>query len=296
MPAAARRAPTATACPTDPELEGAHYIRPGPGYRQAVAHGLFGALAVEPEGSTYLHPDTGQPLRSGWEAMIKPGSGKAAFREYVKVYHEIGDEKTHVFGRRRPRRCRRVDPITEAYRPGSRAINYRSEPFMHRLERAERQEVARPTTRTRSATRRRRCMRAYSADPTKIRIIHAGAEMFHVYHLHGGGIRWPQNPHADPTCDYAKTRACNKNPRLGGTEPPRLAVLRPGRVLHAGDRGRRRRRPAARVGDLLEHCHIAEHYVAGMWSFWRVYNTRQADLEPLPDRAAPPGGGRLAPA
>ena len=42
------------------------------------------------------------------------------------------------------------------------------------------------------------------------------------------------------------------------------------------------------VGDLLEHCHIAEHYVAGMWSFWRVFNTRQADLAPLPDRAAPP--------
>ena len=41
-------------------------------------------------------------------------------------------------------------------------------------------------------------MRGYSADPTKIRIIHAGSEMFHVYHLHGGGIRWPQNPLADP--------------------------------------------------------------------------------------------------
>ena len=40
-------------------------------------------------------------------------------------------------------------------------------------------------------------MRAYVTDPTKIRIVHAGSEMFHVYHLHGGGIRWPQNPHAD---------------------------------------------------------------------------------------------------
>ena len=42
------------------------------------------------------------------------------------------------------------------------------------------------------------------------------------------------------------------------------------------------------AGDFLFHCHIAKHYVAGMWGFWRVFNTRQPDLVPLPDRAAPP--------
>src|SRR5205085_10262334 len=29
------------------------------------------------------------------------------------------------------------------------------------------------------------------------------------------------------------------------------------------------------VGDYLYHCHVAQHYLAGMWSIWRVYNTLQ---------------------
>jgi hypothetical protein len=269
--------------PRDKELEGTHYLNPGPGYRQAVAHGLFGAIAVEPEGSTYLHPDTGRPLKSGWEAMIKP-QGKAAFREYVKVYHEIGDEKAEVYGRD-GQPLPTVDPITEAYRPGSRAINYRSEPFMHRLERADDKKASSYNSYT-FGDPATPMMRAYSSDPSKIRIIHAGSEMFHVYHLHGGGIRWPQNPHADPNWDYAKTGLL-KNPRLGGTNRLDSQSFGPGESytleVEGGAGGVQRA-----VGDLLEHCHIAEHYVAGMWSFWRVYNTKQVDLQPLPDRAAPP--------
>ena len=30
------------------------------------------------------------------------------------------------------------------------------------------------------------------------------------------------------------------------------------------------------VGDYLFHCHVAHHYVSGMWAIWRVYNTLQA--------------------
>ena len=44
--------------PDDSELEGTHYMRPGPGNRDAVAHGLFGALVVEPAGSTSPRPRT----------------------------------------------------------------------------------------------------------------------------------------------------------------------------------------------------------------------------------------------
>ena len=239
----------------------------------------------------YLHPDTGLPMRSGWEAMIKP-EGKAAFREYVKVYHEIGDEKAPVFGAD-DHPLPTVDPITEAYRPGSRAINYRSEPFMHRLEKAGNKKSSSYNSYT-FGDPATPMMRAYSADPSKIRIIHAGSEMFHVYHLHGGGIRWPQNPHADPNWDYAKTGLL-KNPRLGGTNRLDSQSFGPGESytleIEGGAGGVQRA-----VGDLLEHCHIAEHYVAGMWSFWRVYNTKQVDLKPLPGpRRAARAGGLLRP-
>src|SRR3954466_2273441 len=61
------------AVPLDNRLEGAHYMHPGPGYRAAVNHGLFGALIVEPRGSTYWDASSANtPLASGWEAIIKP--------------------------------------------------------------------------------------------------------------------------------------------------------------------------------------------------------------------------------
>src|SRR3954464_4879900 len=78
--------------PREPEPKGAHYLRPGPGYRQAVTHGLFGVLVAEPAGSKYVNMSTGEEQTSGWEASIVPGNGKKAFREYVQLYHEIGDE------------------------------------------------------------------------------------------------------------------------------------------------------------------------------------------------------------
>jgi len=40
----------------------------------------------------------------------------------------------------------------------------------------------------------------------------------------------------------------------------------------------------ASPGDFLFHCHIAEHYIAGMWGFWRTYDTEQPHLAELPDR------------
>ena len=44
---------------------------------------------------------------------------------------------------------------------------------------------------------------------------------------------------------------------------------------------------ASRAGDYMVHCHVAHHYLAGMWTIWRVYNTKQ-DVS-LPGRPAAPG-------
>ena len=119
--------------------------------------------------------------------------------------------------------------------------------------------------------------------------------MFHVYHLHGGGIRWPQNPHADPTLDYAEDRACTRTRAQGGTNRLDSQSFGPGESytleIEGGAGGVQRA-----VGDLLEHCHIAEHYVAGMWSFWRVYNTPPARTSSRCPAAPRRRAGRLAPA
>ena len=62
--------------------------------RELTVMGLFGTFVVEPKGSEYLEPlGTGDPVpaKSGWQAIIKNGAGPD-FREFVLMYHEVGDE------------------------------------------------------------------------------------------------------------------------------------------------------------------------------------------------------------
>jgi hypothetical protein len=272
--------------PNQPELEGAHYIRPGPQYRSAVNHGLFGVLSVEPPNSSYVDLSNGQPIASGWEASIVPGTGKPAFREFVQIYHEIGNESENVLdasGSALPR----VDPHTGSYRPGTRAINYRSEPFGNRMNANPREEALGYASYT-FGDPATPSMRGYQGDPTKIRLIHGGSELFHVFHLHGGGIRWRFNPLADKTYDYADT-GLNKHPKTQASPSQRLdsQSFGPGESYNLEIEGGAGGVQQA-AGDFLYHCHIASHYVSGMWAFWRVYDTLQPDMVPLPDRAALP--------
>jgi FtsP/CotA-like multicopper oxidase with cupredoxin domain len=274
--------------PRDADLEGAHYLRPGPGFRDQVSHGLFGALSVEPAGSTYRDMVTGEPIDSGWQADIMPAKAKS-FREYVQLYHEVGNEIFDIptTNPAEAPALPRVDPHTESYRPGARAINYRSEPFMNRLDKAPGEEAHGYSSYT-FADPATPMPRGYQGDPTKMRILHAGTEMFHVFHMHGGGIRWRLNPHADHTYDYADT-GLNKHPKAQDSSSSRLdsQAFGPGESydleIEGGAGGVQQG-----AGEFLFHCHIAEHYVSGMWSFWRVFDTKQPDLAALPDRAAPP--------
>jgi manganese oxidase len=274
----------------EPGLEGTRYIRPGPGNRDAVSHGLFGALVVEPEGSRYLsNYEEGVEIISGWEAIIDVPAGKEDFREHVQLFHEIGDEKFQI--ENGPVGATQAvpmkDPTTTAYRPGARAISYRSEPFMNRLlaeTRAKSLAYNSYTFGDPSTT----ILKGYVGDPTKIRILHAGGEMLHVYHLHGGGIRWRMNPQADATYDYGDT-GLRKKPVAELSSSQRLdsQSFGPGESyeleIESGAGGTQQA-----AGELLFHCHIAEHYLSGMWGLWRIHDTKQAGVATLPDRAALP--------
>ncbi len=284
--------------PNDPREEGGHYIHPGPGNRALIDHGLFGSLIVEPPGSTYWDASTfGKPLVSGWEAIIKPAGVDVAcmptsatptcgFREAVLLHHEFGNDNetlTAANGTKLPL----VDNTTGSYRPGEFALNYRSEPFRNRLLDFPKEKshayssytFGEPST---------PMMRGYLADPTKIRIMHVGAEKFHIFHLHGGGDRWRFNPVSDASYNYADT-GLRKDPPTVGSPSQRLdsQSIGPGESynleIEGGAGGVQQS-----AGDFLYHCHIAKHYVSGMWAFWRVYDTRQPDLVPLADRPLPP--------
>ena len=73
----ARRAPTATTCPSDKELEGTHYIRPGPGYRQAGrARPVRRPRRRARRARSTCTPTPAQPLRSGWEAIDQAATAR----------------------------------------------------------------------------------------------------------------------------------------------------------------------------------------------------------------------------
>ncbi|HTD77074.1 MAG TPA: multicopper oxidase domain-containing protein, partial [Chloroflexota bacterium] len=298
--------------PNDPALEGSHYVHPGPSNRAQVNHGLFGTLTVEAPGSTYIKPD-GTPVTdptndSDWERTIVPGQSTAAgpgvtnpwcqtpaatptpgacapFREDIKVHQDIGNESEPILDNRN-NALPTVDPHTHAYRPGSRGLNYRSEPFMDRLNLNPDQKSQTYGSYTFSdpATI---IPRGYQGDPTKFRIVHAGSEVFHVYHLHGGAIRWRFNPRADMTWDYSKT-GLDKHPQLENSQSLQLDAqeIGPGESYNLEIEGGAGTNQYG-AGEFLFHCHIAEHYFSGMWGFWRVFDTAQPDLAPLPGKNKP---------
>ena len=290
--------------PDKRNMEGSYvFSSMGDDMRQQMAHGLFGVFNVEPKGSIYLNPVDGQPQQSGWEAIIVDPNGKD-FREDTIVYHEIGDESFKVVDRD-DNALPENDPFNEdAYRVGSRALNYRSEPFFNRqvlvvpiLGHPDGShnygsymfgDVPTPTP------------RGYLGDPTKRRIVHAGSERFHVEHLHGGSIRWQFDPFATQPADLPGGvdffgLAPTKNPppqtRSQRLDSQAIGPLESYTAQPESGAGGLQSIP----GDFLFHCHFGHHYVVGMWAYWRVFDTMQTGapwqvdplhhLVELPDRA-----------
>ena len=263
------------------EQEGGHQIQSHAG-RDPSSLGLTGTFVVEPVGSRYLDPWDSKPAKSGWEAMIVNDEEKD-FREFVIVYHEVGDESfrpLNRFGEMIPQR----DPMTDSYRPSARAINMRSEPFgINNLAQQEKrfhfedESLAyssytfgdAPTT----------IPRSYLGDPAKFRLVHGGGEVFHSHHPHGGTIRWTRSPKRESQqLENLTTAAYNgpvKYPVIRTTtDRVDVQVIGPSEVMDLETEcgsGLCQRL----AGDFLFHCHVAHHYVAGMWGYWRVYNTLQ---------------------
>jgi hypothetical protein len=274
------------------EPEDTHYFHSHGDTRLQTNHGLFGAVIVEPQGSLYLDPQSGVELRSGWAAIIQDPHG-SDFREFAIIYHEVGTERY----RHRNKAGLQVpltDKFSDSYKPGGRALNYRSEPFMNRLQLQyqtfERFDLSLAYSSYAFGDPATPILRSYLGDPVKQRVIHGGSEVFHVHHVHGGAIRWRRQPKTEPTVfDHGfekrppllpQASARTDSQSIGPSESYDLEnECGSGGCQHS-------------VGDFLFHCHVAHHYLSGMWGIWRVYNTLQTDaaqddlppLQELPDR------------
>ncbi|MCE7977754.1 MAG: hypothetical protein DYH03_11545 [Nitrospira sp. NTP1] len=273
--------------------EGAHFFR-SHASRDQFNQGLIGMLVVEPRGSRYLSPFDGKPMASGWEAMIEDPSG-ADFREFAIFYHEAGDEAFRLLNKKGEMLPQR-DPHTDSYRPGARLLNYRSEPHGTRLElQAHMGFYADESMGYGSYTfgdPATTVPRSYLGDPAKFRMA-GGSEIVHSHHLHGGSIRWARQPGNSRLDFAASANGPVKFPLIADTSD-RLDVQSIGpteiydQVIEGGSGGLQ-----ALAGEFVFHCHIPQHYVTGMWGFWRVYNTLQQEgsqtdvmkpLVELPDR------------
>ncbi|HUK56834.1 MAG TPA: multicopper oxidase domain-containing protein, partial [Nitrospiria bacterium] len=290
------------------EQEGVHAMHSHVGREQASL-GMIGSFTVEPMGSTYLDAITGKETKSGWEVMIA-NPNVPDFREFVVFYHEIGDESFRPLNRNGEMIPQR-DPNTDAYRPSARALNYRSEPFgINNLALQEKYFHFEDESMAYSAYTfgdvPTPLPRSYMGDPAKFRLVHGGGEVFHSHHPHGGSIRWLRQPQADGKADFLMNAASNgpvKFPEVRTTsDRVDVEVIGPTEALDLQTEcGSGLCQQLA--GDFLFHCHVAHHYVAGMWSYWRVYNTLQIGnypfgstdimppLQELPDRK-----GRMKPA
>ncbi|MBT5348152.1 MAG: hypothetical protein HOL55_05220, partial [Nitrospina sp.] len=268
------------------EQEGGHMIQNHAG-RDPSSLGLIGTMIVEPMGSKYKDPWTGGPLESGWMAMITNDDARD-FREFTLMYHEVGDESFRPLNRHGEMIPQR-DPQTDAYRPSARAMNFRSEPFgINNLAQQEKkfhfedESLAyssytfgdAPTT----------IPRSYLGDPAKFRLVHGGGEVFHSHHPHGGTIRWTRSPQREVQLKNLTQAAYDgpvKFPVVRTTtDRVDVEVIGPSEVVDLETEcgsGLCQRL----AGDFLFHCHVAHHYVAGMWGYWRVYNTLQTGNYPF---------------
>ena len=262
--------------------------------REQYSLGLLGSIVVELRGSRHLSPFTAEEMKSGWEAMIDLANG-SDFREFVIFYHEAGDETFRLLNRKGDMLPQR-DPHTDTYRPAARLLNYRSEPHGTRLEQQEHlvgfsdesQGYGSYTFGDPATT----VPRSYLGDPATFRMI-GGSEIVHSHHLHGGSIRWARQPGTSKLDPTLSKNGPVKFPPISDTSD-RLDVQSIGpseiydEVTEGGSGGLQ-----ALAGEFVFHCHIPQHYVTGMWGFWRVYNTLQAPgsqtdvmkpLVELPDR------------
>lgn len=278
------------------EPEGTHYLHSAGDERTQAEHGLFGALIVEPPKSSWFDPRTGAPAHGGWDAVVKEASG-TSFREFAVIFHEIGDESfqlTALDGEFIPL----VDPLTDAYRPASRAMNYRSEPFHNRLALGQsvtgRVDESLAYSSYAYGDPATPILRSYVGEPIKQRLLHGGSEVFHVQHVHGGSVRWARQPGAEPpTNNGGLDKRPSLVPRVSErTDSQNLGPSESFDVVPECTSGGCQQSP----GDFLYHCHIAQHYFSGMWGIWRVYNTLQdgtSSTDSLPPLASLPNRGEI---
>jgi hypothetical protein len=241
-------------------------------------HGLGGGLVIEPKGSTWHDPQTGEEIRSGAKADIRV-AGAGDFRENVLFYQD----GLHLLTRNnevipdRPSRNGDTDQALQVSDGilGEKAFNYQNAPFFRRLGLAPGVEISGTTGELSGVFSSKKhgdpdtpIFRAYEGDAVRYRIGHAGDKgLQHVFSQ--SGAVWLAEP------NDAESRLIDT---VGGIAPGRVENIEiPSFVNPTGD---------YRYGSPVAFGHLS----GGLWGLMRIY-PKPAGAAALMPTALPSGPG-----
>jgi hypothetical protein len=262
----------------------------------SLSHGLYGSLAVEPGGSQWLDPTTGDPLYEGAkdhsritkesgdpyiDATIVP-PGEEAFRETIQnSQDELPGGNGFAFNYGAEPDFNRVasNPAGEGELAGEIAPDAIGEetalsswtfgdpsliklasgqgPWLPEGNRKNKEDCG-----LEESCYTSNVVHAYPKDPTKIRFIHAGVKETHVFHLHAN--QWRVEPN-DPNSTIIDSQTYG-----------------PGEGFSAELIGGAGSKPGT-VGDAIFHCHLYPHFADGFWALLRTHDVTEDGTNKLPD-------------
>lgn len=271
------------------------------------AHGLYGAVAVEPTASTWTDPETGKPFYNGTnnhtrvtkdsgdpyiDADIHPAGGKS-FRESVQLAQDYNELAPEVVGHgfnygTEPQRNREKAGRLPADGVGEEVSLYSwgyGDPALVKLASGlpkdpqgnlnPRWEPGQEDCGLENSCYTANVNHTYVGDPTKIRYAMAGVAETHVFHLHAH--QWLANPKDTATFNPKDPSSSTLDSQTFGPGESFTADLLYGAGSQPGS-----------AGDAIFHCHLYPHFAEGFWSLMRVHDV----LEDGTVKAGVPGSGK----
>ncbi|WP_254537378.1 multicopper oxidase domain-containing protein [Halomarina litorea] len=241
-----------------------------------LSRGLFGMLVVEPPGTSWTDPETGDPLRSGVRADIHgpigPQVGDSHYREFVIHYHTPEGLTPDL-----------TWPGTDTPQT-VHAINYRADPTGQRVNDdcadCDLEKGFYNSWTNGDPGGGDNVYETYVGDPVKFVFTSASGEENHVHHLHNH--RWKQVPRTGADTIDAQTIGLGETFESylvaghgPGSTRPNMTFAQAFEVGAGYVHGN--------AGDVLFHCHLFPHYGEGMWGFMRVHDKRRPWLAELPN-------------
>ncbi|QLG60504.1 multicopper oxidase domain-containing protein [Halorarum salinum] len=232
-----------------------------------VMHGSFCSLVVEPPNSEWFDPYSGDPVRSGTQAIIENPDGED-FREFALAYHDFAqlvDRDGELVN----------DDAEHNENAGVMGINYRNTPF-HIRDDCDPAYVFSSFVHGDPSTP---LLETYEGDPVRIRLWMGAYEEQHTFHVNGRHFESEGNHPEESTSQILGTSEAftlDLNPEGDGMEGADMDAF-----TELGN-------PAGLpVRDHLYGSPIIDDLWEGMWGIHRRFGAATDHLQPLPDRGLP---------